>query len=65
MLLGNQLQKALMKAGFKDTRPKPRKPRHKNFTCTKCGASMNVVEGTNTMACSNPECNQYFVFNGS
>jgi NAD-dependent DNA ligase len=63
LLYGNQLQKALIDAGFEDTRPKPHKPRHKKFTCTKCGSPMVIIEGTNTMACINEKCNQFFVFN--
>lgn len=63
MLLGNQLQKALIKVGLKDDVPKPRKPHHRKFTCTKCGSPMQVIENTNTMACTNDKCNQFFVFN--
>lgn len=62
MLQGNQLQKALINAGVEGKVPKPRKPHHKKFTCTKCGSPMQIIENTNTMACTNDSCDQFFVF---
>ncbi len=62
ILQGNQLEKALINVGLAD-KPIPRKkPRHKKFTCHTCGEPMVIIEGTNTMACSNPECKQFFIF---
>ena len=63
MLMGNQMEQAMIGAGLADA-PKPRrKPRHKKFTCRKCGQPMQIIEGTNTMACTNEKCTQYFIFN--
>lgn len=62
MLLGNQMERALIKVGLADA-PKPRKkPRHKKFVCHVCGEPMTIIEGTNTMACTNDACKQYFIF---
>lgn len=63
MLQGNQLQKALIEAGVKGKIPKLRKPHHRHFTCTKCNSPMKVIEYTNTMACTNDACDQYYIFN--
>lgn len=62
ILHGNQMEKAILAAGLAK-RPKPqKKPRHKRFTCRICGEPMIIIEGTNTMACSNEDCKQYFIF---
>ena len=55
----NSLQKSLVENGLaKEPKQKPK--RHKKYTCRKCGADMVMIEGTNTMACS--ECKNFFVF---
>lgn len=57
----NALQKALVEAGLakelKERRKRPRK-----YNCRRCGAEMIRVEGTNTMACSNDKCKNFFIF---
>lgn len=62
VLHGNQLEKALLDAGLADKAIPRKKPRHKKFKCHVCGEPMVIVENTNTMACSNPDCKQYFIF---
>lgn len=62
ILHGNQLEKAILGAGLADKPVSRKRPRHKKFTCHVCGEPMIIIENTNTMACSNPECKQYFIF---
>lgn len=64
MLYGNALQIALQEKGLGET-PKPRKIRHKKFKCHTCGSPMQIIEGTNVMACTNEKCHQYFIFDSS
>ena len=62
MLYGNQMEKILLKKGLAKNPIKRKKPRHRKFDCHTCGSPMIIVENTNIMACSNPECKQYFIF---
>ena len=55
----NALQKALVQANLAQE-PKSRKSRNRKYKCRKCGADMEMIEGTNTMACT--ECNNFFIF---
>lgn len=55
------IQKALIEAGLAEE-PKQRKPHYKQFKCRKCGKPMIRIEGTNTMACSNEKCNNFYIF---
>ncbi len=60
MALGS-LQKALVNAGIAEM-PKEKNRRHKTFKCRKCGALMEFVDDTNIMYCSNPKCNNFYIF---
>ena len=61
ILLGNQMEKALERVGFKSTR-KTKKPKHKKFACKICGSPMTTIENTNVMTCSNDKCANYYIF---
>lgn len=60
MLQGNQMYYAFKKAGLDPSPLKPRKVKHKQFKCFKCGEPMSFIENSNVMACS--KCNQFYVF---
>ena len=59
--MGNQLEKAFEKLGFKSER-KIKKPKHKKFTCHLCNSPMLVIEDTNVMVCTNEKCANYYIF---
>lgn len=60
MLQGNQMEKALVNAGYEASKPKRKRP-GKQFKCRKCGEVMIQPEDTNVMACS--KCaNSFFIF---
>jgi len=47
----NAVEKAFVRAGFK--LPSPKKPRPQKIQkCRKCGAPMQIIEGTNVMVCT-------------
>lgn len=58
----NALQKALVNSGLAKE-PKPRKFRSRTYKCSKCGAPMEIREGTNIMACT--ACSNYYLFTDS
>ena len=57
----NSLQKELVRTGWAEE-PKEKRKHYKQFKCHKCGSRMIQVPDTNTMACENEQCNQYFIF---
>lgn len=57
----NALQNALINAGLAEA-PEERKRKPREYKCRKCGSAMIQAEYTNTMACSNPKCSNFFIF---
>lgn len=57
----NALQKALVGAGLAEE-PKPRKVRHKQFKCHKCGETMVHPDWGNFMYCPNCDSTSFFLF---
>lgn len=56
------MQKALVDAGIVEN-PKPkRKRQQKSIKCRRCGEPMIKVDNTNTMACSNEKCSNFYIF---
>lgn len=60
------LPRALVDSGWAVEPPEKKRKKHKKFKCHKCGGTMAIVDGTNTMACQadgeDPKCNNYYVF---
>lgn len=56
----NNLQQALINSGLTTEMPKERVRKPREYKCRKCGHPMTIIEGTNTMACTN--CKNYFIF---
>lgn len=60
------LQRALVNTGWAPEPKEKKHKKHKQFKCHRCGGTMEIIEGTNTMACAgdgdNPNCNNYYVF---
>ena len=61
ILQGNQMEKAFKSAGI-EKKSKHRRNREKQFSCKRCGEPMIHPVDTNIMYCSNPKCNNYYVF---
>ena len=60
------LPRAIVNAGLREEVPEKKKRKQKNFKCHRCGGNMEIIDGTNVMACQGNgdeiNCNNYYVF---